>query len=69
MTTYYIFNAWPSKYTILPELDASAGNTVALESMTLQNEGWARDPDVNGADYPSFSEPASPTIAGVTPPG
>ena len=68
MNSYYIFNCWPSKYTILPELDAQAGNTVALESMTLQNEGWARDPDVKGPEYPSFSEPSSPTIAGVTPP-
>lgn len=68
MTSYYAFNCWPSKYTILPELNAQDGATVALESMTLQTEGWARDPDVNGADYPSFAEPASPVIAGVSPP-
>jgi hypothetical protein len=31
-----------SEYTALPELDAGA-NSVAIESMVIQNEGWERD--------------------------
>ena len=34
---YMAFSCWPSDYTSLPELDASA-NTIALESLTLQKE-------------------------------
>jgi phage tail-like protein len=40
---YDIHNCWPSEYTALPELDADA-NTVALASMTIEHEGWDRDP-------------------------
>lgn len=64
---YYVFNCWPSKYAALPELDAGAANAVALESLTLQNEGWQRDDDYRPAPYPSFAEPESPT--GGLPPG
>lgn len=39
---YNVFRCWVSEYTTLPELDAN-GSAVAIESMTLQNEGWARD--------------------------
>ena len=42
---YKVFRCWVSEYTTLPELDASA-NTVAIESMILQNEGWERDIEV-----------------------
>ncbi len=69
MNSYYVFNCWPTKYQALPELDAQAGATVALETMTLVNEGWVRDDSVKEPTYPSFDNPASPTIAGVTPPG
>ena len=41
--SYNIYNCWPSEYTALPELNASA-NTVALASLTLEHEGWDRDP-------------------------
>lgn len=42
---WMVYRCWPSHYTALPELDASA-NTIAIESIVLQNEGWKRDPDV-----------------------
>ena len=42
---YKVYNCWVSEYTALPELD-SGGNAVAIESMTLQNEGWERDEEV-----------------------
>lgn len=41
---YNIFQCWVSEYTALPELDANSTN-VAIESMVLQNTGWARDLD------------------------
>lgn len=39
---YKVFRCWVSEFQALPELDASA-NSVAIETMTLQNEGWERD--------------------------
>jgi len=42
---YKVFRCWVSEYQSIPELDASA-NAVAIESMTLQNEGWERDMSV-----------------------
>jgi phage tail-like protein len=42
---YKVYRCWVSEYQALPELDANA-NATALETMTLQNEGWERDVDV-----------------------
>jgi phage tail-like protein len=42
---YNLNNCWASEYTAMPELDADS-NEVALESMTIQHEGWERDPSV-----------------------
>ena len=39
--TYQIYRCWPSEYTALPELDASA-NAVAIQTLVLQHEGWTR---------------------------
>jgi phage tail-like protein len=50
---YNVYRCWPSEYTALPELDASA-NAVAIQSLTLKNEGWERDLEV--------TEPTEPTI-------
>ncbi len=66
LNRFYVFNSWPSKFTILHELEA-AGDAVALESMTLQNEGWQRDSTFTPVPYPSYSEPSSPV--GGAPPG
>jgi phage tail-like protein len=48
---YYVFNCWPKEYQAMPELDASA-NSVALETMTLVNEGWQRDDLLNAPNPP-----------------
>lgn len=40
--SYIVHRAWVSSYTALPDLDAS-GNSVAIQSITLENEGWERD--------------------------
>ena len=39
---YKIYRCWVSEYEILPDLDANA-NTIAIEHITLENEGWERD--------------------------
>ena len=42
---YKVFRCWVSEYTALPEVDANA-NSVMLQSIVIQNEGWERDTDV-----------------------
>ena len=42
---YKVYRCWVSEYQALPELDASA-NAVAIQTLTLQNEGWERDVEV-----------------------
>lgn len=42
---YNVFGCWVSEYQALPDLDAN-DNSVAIERLVLQNEGWQRDPDV-----------------------
>ena len=39
---FLVYRCWVSAYQVLPELDAE-GNAVAIESITLENEGWERD--------------------------
>jgi phage tail-like protein len=53
---YNVFRCWVSEYVALPELDANA-NAVAIQSITLQNEGWARDTSVVEPTEPSFTDP------------
>jgi phage tail-like protein len=50
---YNVFRCWVSEYTAMPELDAS-GNAVAIQSITLQHEGWERDTSVTEPTEPSF---------------
>lgn len=54
---YKVFRCWAAEFQALPELDASA-NAVAIQTMTLQHEGWERDYDVTEPSEPSFTEPA-----------
>jgi len=53
---YSVFRCWPSEYTALPELDAN-GTAVAIQSMTLQNEGWERDLDIVEPTEQSYDLP------------
>jgi phage tail-like protein len=41
--TYWLHRAWVSEYQALPELDANNMNTVAIQSITIQHEGFERD--------------------------
>lgn len=51
---YKVYRCWVSEYTAMPELDANAGNTVAIQTLKLENEGWERDVDVQEPEEPSF---------------
>jgi phage tail-like protein len=53
---YKIYRCWVSEFQALPELDASA-NAIAIQMLTLQNEGWERDYEVIEPAEPSFIEP------------
>lgn len=53
---YKVYRCWVSDFQALPDLDASA-NAIAIESLTIQNEGWERDYEVTEPTEPSFTEP------------
>jgi phage tail-like protein len=40
---YQLFRAWVSDYQALPDLDAGAMNTMGIQHIVLQHEGWQRD--------------------------
>jgi phage tail-like protein len=44
--SYKLKRAWVSEYQALPELDAGSMNTVGIQTITLQHEGWQRDTSV-----------------------
>jgi phage tail-like protein len=50
---YKVYRCWVSEFQALPDLDAKA-NEVAIETMTLQNEGWERDTSVLEPNEPSL---------------
>ena len=45
--SYKLFRAWVSEFQAVSDLDASSMNAVAIQSITLQNEGWQRDTAVS----------------------
>jgi phage tail-like protein len=42
---WLLYRCWVSQYQALPDLDANAG-AVAIESITIETEGWERDVSV-----------------------
>ena len=50
---YHVYRCWVSEYVALPELDAS-GNAVAIQKITIENEGWERDESVTEPEETSF---------------
>lgn len=56
---FMVYRCWPSEYVALGELDANGGSCVAVESITLQHEGWQRDQEVTEPVEPSFNEPTA----------
>ena len=53
---YKVYRCWASEFQALPEMDANA-NAVAIQTLTLQNEGWERDYEVPEPAEESFTEP------------
>jgi len=58
VVAYKLYRCWVSEYQALPELDASA-NSVAIQTLKLENEGWERDYAVTEPTEPTFTEPAT----------
>ena len=52
---YKVYRCWVSEYEILPDLDANA-NAIAIEHITLENEGWERDQSVMEPVEPSLKK-------------
>ena len=48
---YIVRRSWPSEYQALSTLDAGEA-AVVTERIRLENEGWERDPSVNGQAEP-----------------
>ena len=55
---YNIYRCWVSEYTALPELDGM-GNAIAIQSVTIENEGWERDISVQEPTQTSFDLPGA----------
>lgn len=49
--SFKVFRCWPSEYVALSDLDANS-SSVAIESITLQHEGWERDTSVQEPKEP-----------------
>lgn len=43
---YKVHRAWVSEYQALPDFDAGTMNTVGIQSIKIEHEGWERDTDV-----------------------
>ena len=44
--SYKVFRAWVSEYQALPDFDAGTMNTVGIQTIKLEHEGWERDTTV-----------------------
>jgi phage tail-like protein len=55
---YNVYRCWVSEFQALPELDGS-GNAIAIQTLTLENEGWERDVSVTESTETSFTLPSS----------
>jgi phage tail-like protein len=50
---YKVYRCWVSEYEALPELDANA-NSVAIQRIKIENEGWERDESVEEPSEPEL---------------
>jgi len=53
---YKVYRCWVSEFQALPDLDANS-NTIAIQYIKLENEGWERDYDVTEPTETTFTEP------------
>jgi phage tail-like protein len=54
---YDVHRCWPSEYVALGPLEAGSG-TGLIQSLTLQNEGWERDPSIKPPKKPRKAKPS-----------
>jgi len=45
--SYKVYRAWVSEYQALPDFDAGTTNTVGIQTIKLEHEGWERDTAVS----------------------
>ena len=45
---FILANCWVSEYNAMPDLDAG-DNAIAIESITLEHEGWGEEQDIDWA--------------------
>jgi hypothetical protein len=55
---YKIYHCWVSEFVAAPELDGM-GNTIAIDTLKLENEGWERDQSVTEPTDAAKSTPQS----------
>ena len=41
--SYKVFRAWASEFKPLPDFDAHTTNTVGIQTLKIEHEGWQRD--------------------------
>jgi phage tail-like protein len=49
---YFLYRCWVSEFTAMPDLDAN-GNSIAIENIKIELEGWARDVETAEPDESS----------------
>jgi len=54
---YNIYRCWVSSFQAMADLDGAAGNTVLIQTLELQNEGWERDATLAEPTHPSYVLP------------
>lgn len=54
VVSYNIYGCWPSEFVALDELDAN-GTGIAIQTLTLEIDGWERDTVVAEPAEPDFS--------------
>jgi phage tail-like protein len=52
--SYTLYRCWVSAYQSLPDLDANGG-AIAIQSITLENEGWERDTTLKEEPEPQLA--------------
>ena len=52
--SYHVFRCWVSEFQAVPDLDSNA-NSVAIQHIKIENEGWRKDEAVTEPTEPTFA--------------
>jgi phage tail-like protein len=55
---YNVHRCWVSSFQAMADLEGASGNTVLIQTLELQNEGWQRDASLAEPKQPSFVDPS-----------